>query len=96
VMIESMAAGTPVIGMSMGSVPEVIANGVSGFVCQSIDECVAAVAKVTEIDRQGCRDYVSQKFGISAMTDGYEAVYRQVIESRWSRNSHRKMLSLAS
>jgi glycosyltransferase involved in cell wall biosynthesis len=96
VMIESMAAGTPVIGMSMGSVPEVIANGVSGFVCQSIDECVAAVAKVTEIDRQGCRDYVSQKFGISAMTDGYEAVYRQVIESRWSRNRHRKMLSLAS
>jgi glycosyltransferase involved in cell wall biosynthesis len=96
VMIESMAAGTPVVGMSMGSVPEVIANGVSGFVCQSIDECVAAIAKVAEIDRQGCRDYVSRKFGVRAMTDGYEAVYRQVVESRWSRNSHRKVLSLAS
>jgi glycosyltransferase involved in cell wall biosynthesis len=96
VMIESMAAGTPVIGMSMGSVPEVIANNVSGFVCQNVDECVAAVAKVTEIDRQGCRTYVSHKFGVQAMTDGYEAAYRQLTESRWSRNGYRKVLSLVS
>jgi glycosyltransferase involved in cell wall biosynthesis len=96
VMIESMAAGTPVIGMAMGSVPEVITNDVSGFVCNNVDECVAAVAKVTEIDRQGCRDYVSRKFGVQAMTDGYESVYQKVAESRWSRNGHRKMLSLAS
>jgi glycosyltransferase involved in cell wall biosynthesis len=96
VMIESMAAGTPVIGIDMGSVPEVIANGISGFVCQDVDECGAAVAKVQDIDRQRCRDYVAHKFGIQAMADGYEAVYRDVLASRWLRNGHAKTLALSN
>ena len=94
VMIESMAAGTPVIGIDMGSVSEVIADGVSGFVCQNVAECVAAIAKIGEIDRQTCRDYVSHKFGIQVMTDGYEAVYRQVLGDKWSHNGHAKSSSL--
>jgi glycosyltransferase involved in cell wall biosynthesis len=96
VMIESMAAGTPVIGMSLGSVPEVIANGTSGFVCNTVDECVAAVAKVANLDRQGCRDYVSQKFGVQAMTNGYEAVYEKMAKTRWASNGRAKILSLVS
>ncbi len=90
VMIESMAAGTPVIAIEMGSVSEVIADGISGFVCQNIDECVAAVAKINLIDRQDCRDYVSRKFGIQIMTDGYEAVYHQVLGDRYLKNGHIK------
>jgi glycosyltransferase involved in cell wall biosynthesis len=95
VMIESMAAGTPVIGINMGSVAEVITNDVSGFVCANVDECVAAVAKINSISRQGCRDYVSRKFGVTAMTDGYEAVYRDVLASRWSLNGHAPEKALA-
>jgi glycosyltransferase involved in cell wall biosynthesis len=90
VMIESMAAGTPVIGINMGSVPEIIINDISGFVCQNIEECVTAVAKIRSISRQGCRDYVARKFGVQVMTDGYEAVYHQVLRNEWSQNGHVK------
>jgi glycosyltransferase involved in cell wall biosynthesis len=95
VMIESMAAGTPVVGMKMGSVPEVIAHGTSGFVCESIDECVSAMGNIHSIDRQNCRDYVSRKFGVQVMTDGYEAVYRQILDNKWSQNGKSKLESLA-
>ena len=88
VMTESMAAGTPVIGLRLGSTPEVIKPGVSGYLCDSIEECVQAVHKVREIDRLGCREYVSDRFGIRQMTDGYEAVYQQAIAKRFSLNGH--------
>ena len=96
VMIESMAAGTPVIAIDLGSVSEVVADGVSGFVCQNVDECVAAIGKIDRIGRQNCRDYVSHKFGIQVMTDGYEAVYRQVLGDEWSQNGHPKFGSLSA
>src|SRR5690606_22246973 len=57
-MIESMACGTPVIAMNHGSVPEIITHGVTGFICESVDEMVAALPLVAEIDRAGCRDAV--------------------------------------
>jgi glycosyltransferase involved in cell wall biosynthesis len=90
VMVESMAAGTPVIGINMGSVPEVISNGTSGFVCDTVAECIDAVKKVTQIDRQRCREYVVRRFGVQQMVDGYEAVYQQLIEAKFSTNGHRK------
>ncbi|MBD3882277.1 glycosyltransferase family 4 protein [Phormidium tenue FACHB-886] len=90
VMVESMAAGTPVIAMRLGSTPEVIQPNVSGYLCDSVEECIEAVQKVREIDRLGCREYVSNRFGVKQMTDGYEAVYQQVIAQRFSRNGHSK------
>lgn len=95
VMIESMAAGTPVIGINMGSVSEVIANDVSGFVCENVDECVAAVAKVPNVRRQDCRDYVARKFGVQAMADGYEAAYRDVLAGQWSHNGLAKVMAFS-
>lgn len=86
VMIESMASGTPVIAMALGSTKEVIAHGKTGFLCNSIEECVTAVDKVAEIDRYACREYVTQRFSYQAMTDGYEAVYRQILADRFARN----------
>ena len=53
VMAESMACGTPVIATNLGSVPEVIADGETGFICDGVDECVEAIAKIPEIDRRG-------------------------------------------
>ncbi|HEY9806144.1 MAG TPA: glycosyltransferase family 4 protein [Candidatus Obscuribacterales bacterium] len=90
VMIESMAVGTPVIAMSMGSTPEVVAHGKTGFLCQDVDECIAALDKVATLDRQACRDHVCNKFSVQQMVDGYEAVYRQLLAERFARNGHLK------
>lgn len=88
VMIESMATGTPVIGMNFGSVSEVIAHGKTGFVCQSYEEMAARIPAAVELDRQTCRDYVANHFSVSRMVDSYEAAYRQVIEQRITSNGH--------
>jgi glycosyltransferase involved in cell wall biosynthesis len=86
VMIESMATGTPVLGMSLGSVPEVIAHGTTGFVCQSYQEMAAMIPSAVELNRQACREHVANHFSVSQMVDGYEAAYRQVIENRMAWN----------
>ena len=88
VMTESMAAGTPVIAMRLGSTPEVIQPGVSGFLCDTIEECVEAVRQVSSLDRLACRDYASNHFSVKQMADGYEAVYNQLLQERFSRNGH--------
>jgi len=77
-MIEAMACGTPVIGMKCGSVPEVVRDGVSGFVCETMQDFMSAVARIGEIDRAGCQADAFARFSASAMADGYEAVYRQM------------------
>lgn len=61
VMVESMAAGTPVIAMNLGSAPEVINPGVSGFLCDSVEECIANIDKAAQLDRNIVREYVSQR-----------------------------------
>lgn len=91
VMIESMATGTPVIAMAMGATPEVVEPGKTGFLCQNIDECVAALEKVATLDRQACREHVCNKFRVQQMADGYEAVYRQLLAERFARNGHIKV-----
>jgi glycosyltransferase involved in cell wall biosynthesis len=81
-MVEAMATGTPVIAMNRGSVPEVVADGETGFVCRSLDEMVAAVARVPLIDRRACRRRVEQLFSVSRMADGYEDVYARLLSRR--------------
>ncbi|HEV2685307.1 MAG TPA: glycosyltransferase family 4 protein [Actinomycetota bacterium] len=78
VMIESMACGTPVIATPFGAVPEVVADGVNGFIATSLDDMVEAVHKIDTISPEVCRAIVEQRFAPSVMTDGYEAVYRRV------------------
>lgn len=79
-MVEAMACGTPVVGMSCGSVPEVIEHGVSGFVCDSLPEFISAVPRASEIDREACRASAFNRFSASVMADGYEAVYDHVVD----------------
>jgi len=81
VMIESMCTGTPVIGIGLGSVPEVIAHGQTGFVCQSVEEVASLIPAALELNRQACREHVLQKFSVSRMVDGYEAAYEQVLST---------------
>lgn len=78
VMVESMAAGTPVIALRRGAVPEVIVDGVTGFICDDVDDMVAAVARLPEIDPAACRARARQ-FTDRAMCDRYEAVYRSLL-----------------
>lgn len=80
VMTESMVTGTPVIAMALGAAPEVIVDGKTGFLCNNIDELVAAVGRVSELDRSVTRQHVLDNFGVSSMVDGYEKVYQQILE----------------
>jgi glycosyltransferase involved in cell wall biosynthesis len=74
-MAEAMATGTPVIAYRAGSVPEVVEDGVTGFVCETFTAMVDAVRRIPEIDRRACRQRVERLFSPRAMTDGYERVY---------------------
>jgi glycosyltransferase involved in cell wall biosynthesis len=79
VMAESLACGTPVVALRRGSVPEVIEDGVTGFVVDDEDAMVKAVQRLPEIDRVRCREVAERRFSPEAMTDNYERVFRQLI-----------------
>jgi glycosyltransferase involved in cell wall biosynthesis len=83
VMIESMAAGTPVIALRRGSVPEVVADGVSGFICDDVDDMVDAVSRLDEIDPEECRRHAA-RFAAAAMCEGYERVYDSLVREHAS------------
>ncbi len=88
VMAESMVLGTPVIAMSMGSTPEVIEDGKTGFLCGDVDQCISALDRIVLIERHRCREHVVANFSVRRMVDGYEAVYQKLVEQRFSRNGH--------
>jgi glycosyltransferase involved in cell wall biosynthesis len=94
VMPESMVCGTPVIAMARGSAPELIVHGKTGFLCHSMDDCVAALAQIHTIDRKACREHVEQNFSHTRMVEGYEAVYLQLLEQRFAKNGHLKTARL--
>lgn len=77
VMVESLACGTPVIALRRGSVPEVLRDGVSGYICDTIDQMVTAVANIPRIARSTCRRE-AQRFSARVMCAGYEQVYEQL------------------
>lgn len=78
-VIEAMACGTPVIAMRRGSMPELIDHGVTGFLVDTVDEAVAAVARIDEIDRAACRRVVEARFSVERMADEYLALYRRIL-----------------
>ncbi|MFQ5946117.1 MAG: glycosyltransferase family 4 protein, partial [Anaerolineae bacterium] len=78
IMIESLSCGTPVIARRFGSVPEVMTDGVTGFVCSSVREMIDAVGRIPEIDRKACRSHVQERFTDSVMAENYESVYARL------------------
>ena len=78
-MIEAMACGTPVVARRCGSIPEVVEDGVTGFVCDDDDQLVEAVARAHEIDRAACRRSVEQRFSNGRMAADYEALYDSLL-----------------
>ena len=79
VMIEAMACGTPVIAWRIGSVPEIVEEGVTGFVVGSIDEAVQAVGRISELSRAICRHRFEERYDASRMVDNYLKVYRSLV-----------------
>jgi glycosyltransferase involved in cell wall biosynthesis len=82
VMIEALACGTPVIGRPCGSVPEILRDGMTGFVAASVEELVGAVKKLSDISRRKCREEFEARFTVEVMARNYERVYYHLTESR--------------
>jgi glycosyltransferase involved in cell wall biosynthesis len=76
VAIEAMACGTPVIAFRAGSMPEVVDDGVTGFVVRNVDEAVAAVAHLDTLDRRKVRAVFEHRFTVERMARDYLAIYR--------------------
>ena len=81
VMIEAMACGTPVIGFRCGSVPEVVEDGISGFVMESVDQAAAVVARVASLDRAKVRAAFEHRFTIERAARDYPEIYGELIAS---------------
>ena len=79
-VIESMACGTPVIAFNKGSMAELIENGKNGFLVNTVNEAIDAVAHIRDIDRACCRRRVEQYFTINHMVEEYIQVYETVLE----------------
>ncbi|MEV0421556.1 glycosyltransferase family 4 protein [Streptosporangium canum] len=79
VMIEAMACGTPVVALNRGAVPEVVVDGVTGFVRSHAEELPEAVEAAGTLDPRACRSHVRSRFDAEVMTEEYEKIYRRVI-----------------
>jgi glycosyltransferase involved in cell wall biosynthesis len=91
VMIEAMACGTPTIAFRRGSVPEVIDDGVSGFIVTDESDAAAAVARLGQLDRQNVRAAFDRRFTATRMAEEYVALYEDLL-----LEEVRPVLSLAS
>jgi glycosyltransferase involved in cell wall biosynthesis len=87
VMAEALACGTPVIAKRAGSVPEIVEDGHTGFICDSALEMMLACDRLSEIDRSECRQSAERRFSSAEMTRGYLGVYKQAIERRVSQRA---------
>jgi glycosyltransferase involved in cell wall biosynthesis len=79
VMIEALACGTPVIAYSSGSVPEVLEDGVTGFLVDNVNAAAEAVGRLSEIDRSRCRHTFEERFSAQRMAHDYLAIYEKLI-----------------
>jgi glycosyltransferase involved in cell wall biosynthesis len=94
VMIEAMACGTPVVAWRCGSVPEIIDEGVTGFVVASEDEAVAAVERAASLDRHAVRATFERRFSATVMARNYVGLYRQLADTAGLRPSKRLGLGI--
>jgi len=78
--VEAMACGAPVISLNRGAAPEIIADGRTGYIVNSIAEMIEAVGKVERIRRRDCRDHVQRHFATERMVDSYERAFLDIIQ----------------
>jgi glycosyltransferase involved in cell wall biosynthesis len=78
VLIEALACGTPVLAYRRGSIPEIIESGVTGFICDSLEEMVVAIDRLPLIQRQECRNSFVARFTVKRMVQNYLALYERM------------------
>lgn len=78
VLIESLACGTPVVAYRRGSIPEIIDDGVTGFVCDDLNEMVRAIDRLPLITRQHCRESFEARFTVQRMVEDYIGLYERI------------------
>jgi len=103
VLIEALACGTPVLAYGCGSIPEILEDGVTGFICDDLEDMVAAVERLPLIRRQRCRDSFTTRFTVERMVHDYLAIYERMtaavrprvhLNARSSRSlNHRKPMA---
>lgn len=81
VMAEALACGTPVLGLRRGAVPEVVEDGVTGFVRDDVAALVEVVGHLDELDRHACRERAERMFSDTAIVSAYLDVYRSLVET---------------
>ncbi len=84
VLIEAMACGTPVAAFSRGAVPEIVAEGISGYAVDNLDELISKLPKVCALPRQHVRRHAETHFSAEVMADKYISLYQRVVHSRVS------------
>ncbi|MGQ0696561.1 MAG: glycosyltransferase family 4 protein [Nitrospiraceae bacterium] len=94
VLIEALACGTPVLAYRRGSIPEIIEDGITGFVCEGLDGMTAAIQCIPEIDRRRCRQVFEQRFSVERMAQDYLRVYEQLLANTCEKEA--EAMSLAS
>lgn len=92
VMIESLACGTPVLARPCGSVPELLRDGVTGFINPDVEVLATKARELPGISRKGCRQWVADKFSLRRMTEEYIHVYRHLIQFASANRNRRNFL----
>jgi glycosyltransferase involved in cell wall biosynthesis len=80
VMIEALACGTPIIAYRMGSVPEIVDDGTTGFMVEDLDGGVDAVSRIRSLDRATCRRVFEERFSARRMARDYVSIYKRLKE----------------
>jgi glycosyltransferase involved in cell wall biosynthesis len=93
VMIEALACGTPVVAFRGGSVPEVIEDGKTGFIVDTVDEAIEATRRIDTLDRRVCRDAFERRFSSRRMAEQYVASYARVIDTKAMHVAARRSVS---
>ena len=96
VIIEAMACGTPVIAFRCGSVPELIQEGITGYIVDDIDGALQALGRVPTFDRRRCRRAFEEHFSASRMAQDYLGVYRRVIKASADHDARIALAALDS
>lgn len=81
-LIESMACGAPVVAFKLGSIPEIIIDGKTGFVVETVDQMVESILRIGEINREDCRTHALRTFSARKMAEGYLALYEKILQKQ--------------
>ncbi len=78
-VVEAMACGTPVLTFGKGSMPEIIENGINGFIGNDVAEMIQQLKDIEKIQRKTCRETVVKRFSQETMVKGYLGVYEEIL-----------------